>query len=114
MLLIWLGALLARGGYSRVAPTLPAVLLHALCCSVAVLDLREFFIRQPQLRPWQPYTAWAHWLAAGIGDGLSVFAYFNNDTGGHAPRDAVRLRDRVHVVVETARLPLAKNIRTGR
>jgi uncharacterized protein YecE (DUF72 family) len=23
-------------------------------------------------------------------DGLHVFAYFNNDTGGHAPRDAVR------------------------
>src|SRR5213079_2362590 len=31
---------------------------------VAVLDLRDFFVRQPALRPWQPYTAWAHWLAA--------------------------------------------------
>jgi uncharacterized protein YecE (DUF72 family) len=24
-----------------------------------------------------------------------VFAYFNNDAGGHAPRDAVRLRQRI-------------------
>jgi hypothetical protein len=28
---------------------------------------------------------------------MDVFAYFNNDTAGHAPRDAVRLRDRIHV-----------------
>jgi uncharacterized protein YecE (DUF72 family) len=40
---------------------------------------------------------WADWLAERIADGLDVFAYFNNDTGGHAPRDAVRLRDRIHV-----------------
>jgi uncharacterized protein YecE (DUF72 family) len=39
---------------------------------------------------------WAEWLAARTLDGLDVFAYFNNDTGGHAPRDAVRLRDRIH------------------
>lgn len=39
---------------------------------------------------------WADWLAARITDGLEVFAYFNNDVGGHAPRDAVRLRDRLH------------------
>jgi len=38
---------------------------------------------------------WADWLAARIVDGLDVFAYFNNDVGGHAPRDAVRLRDRI-------------------
>jgi uncharacterized protein YecE (DUF72 family) len=24
--------------------------------------------------------------------GREVFAYFNNDVGGHAPRDAVKLR----------------------
>jgi uncharacterized protein YecE (DUF72 family) len=40
--------------------------------------------------------SWADWLASRIADGLDVFAYFNNDTGGHAPRDAVRLRDRIH------------------
>jgi uncharacterized protein YecE (DUF72 family) len=43
---------------------------------------------------------WADWLAARAADGLDVFAYFNNDVGGHAPRDAVRLRERLH-----ARLP---------
>jgi uncharacterized protein YecE (DUF72 family) len=35
---------------------------------------------------------WAEWLAARAGEGKPVFAYFNNDTGGHAPRDAIRLR----------------------
>jgi len=39
--------------------------------------------------------AWADWLADRARDGLDVFAYFNNDTGGHAPRDAVRLRARL-------------------
>jgi uncharacterized protein YecE (DUF72 family) len=35
---------------------------------------------------------WADWLAAQLEEGLDVFAYFNNDVGGHAPRDAVTLR----------------------
>jgi uncharacterized protein YecE (DUF72 family) len=35
---------------------------------------------------------WAAWLAAQLRDGRPVYAYFNNDTGGHAPRDAIRLR----------------------
>jgi uncharacterized protein YecE (DUF72 family) len=38
------------------------------------------------LRPW------AEWLAAQQREGADVYAYFNNDIGGHAPRDAVRLR----------------------
>ena len=38
---------------------------------------------------------WADWLAACAEEGLDVYAYFNNDTGGHAPRDAVRLRELV-------------------
>jgi uncharacterized protein YecE (DUF72 family) len=38
---------------------------------------------------------WAEWLAECAAQGKKVFAYFNNDTGGHAPRDAVRLRDRI-------------------
>jgi uncharacterized protein YecE (DUF72 family) len=45
---------------------------------------------------------WADWLSARAADGLDVFAYFNNDTGGHAPRDAVRLRDRIHVRLDAA------------
>lgn len=36
--------------------------------------------------------AWAEWLAGRVREGSAVYAYFNNDTGGHAPRDAVRLR----------------------
>ena len=39
---------------------------------------------------------WADWLVERIAEGRDVFAYFNNDTGGHAPRDAIRLRDRIH------------------
>ena len=39
---------------------------------------------------------WADWLADASAGGSDVFAYFNNDSGGHAPRDAVRLRDRIH------------------
>jgi uncharacterized protein YecE (DUF72 family) len=39
--------------------------------------------------------AWADWLAERAAGGTDVYAYFNNDTGGHAPRDAVRLRSRI-------------------
>jgi uncharacterized protein YecE (DUF72 family) len=39
--------------------------------------------------------AWADWLSARWRDGCDVFAYFNNDVGGHAPRDAIRLRERM-------------------
>ena len=45
---------------------------------------------------------WAAWLSARIDEGLSVFAYFNNDVGGHAPRDAVRLRSRLSAGDRTA------------
>jgi uncharacterized protein YecE (DUF72 family) len=38
---------------------------------------------------------WAHWFAARLQAGQPVFAYFNNDIGGHAPRDAIRLRDKL-------------------
>jgi uncharacterized protein YecE (DUF72 family) len=38
---------------------------------------------------------WAAWLAGRAKAGLDVFAFFNNDTGGHAPRDAVRLRSSI-------------------
>jgi uncharacterized protein YecE (DUF72 family) len=39
--------------------------------------------------------SWGAWLASHAEKGMEVFAYFNNDTGGHAPRDAARLRDRI-------------------
>jgi uncharacterized protein YecE (DUF72 family) len=38
---------------------------------------------------------WAEWIRAEHGAGRDVFAYFNNDVGGHAPRDAMRLRELV-------------------
>jgi uncharacterized protein YecE (DUF72 family) len=39
--------------------------------------------------------AWSDWLAARVASGVDVYAYFNNDIGGHAPRDAIRLRQRL-------------------
>jgi uncharacterized protein YecE (DUF72 family) len=42
---------------------------------------------------------WAEWCAGVHRRGVPVYAYFNNDTGGHAPRDAVRLRERLHRLV---------------
>jgi len=38
---------------------------------------------------------WAEWLAPHIARGLGIYAYFNNDVGGHAPRDAIRLREAI-------------------
>lgn len=35
---------------------------------------------------------WAAWLRGVHDEGRDVFVYFNNDTGGHAPRDAIRIR----------------------
>jgi uncharacterized protein YecE (DUF72 family) len=34
---------------------------------------------------------WAEWLNARRAEGAPIYAYFNNDIGGHAPRDAARL-----------------------
>jgi uncharacterized protein YecE (DUF72 family) len=45
--------------------------------------------------PGQTLSAWARMLRAWADDGLRCFVYFNNDVGGHAPRDAVTLRDLV-------------------
>jgi uncharacterized protein YecE (DUF72 family) len=36
---------------------------------------------------------WATWLSARAAEGHPIYAYFNNDVGGHAPHDAVRLRN---------------------
>lgn len=38
---------------------------------------------------------WADWLSGELHSGRDVYAYFNNDLGGHAPRDAVRLREMI-------------------
>ncbi len=36
---------------------------------------------------------WATWLDAHLARSCDVYAYFNNDAGGHVPRNAVTLRD---------------------
>jgi uncharacterized protein YecE (DUF72 family) len=36
---------------------------------------------------------WAEWLNSQRAGGADIYAYFNNDVGGHAPRDAVTLRE---------------------
>jgi uncharacterized protein YecE (DUF72 family) len=38
---------------------------------------------------------WSNWLTRRAVSGLDLHAFFNNDAGGHAPRDAIRLRQRV-------------------
>jgi len=42
--------------------------------------------------PDETLDDWAGWLADRLRAGVDVYAYFNNDAHGHAPRDAVRLR----------------------
>jgi uncharacterized protein YecE (DUF72 family) len=37
-------------------------------------------------------SRWAEWLHQQRVTGADVFAYFNNDVGGHAPRNALTLR----------------------
>ncbi len=43
----------------------------------------------------QRLSGWADRMSGWAAEGLPVWAYFNNDIGGHAFRDAVRLRDMV-------------------
>ena len=42
--------------------------------------------------PDERLREWAQWLNAQRASGAPVYVYFNNDVGGHAPRDAIRLR----------------------
>ena len=42
--------------------------------------------------PRERLRGWADWLNAQRAAGSDVYAYFNNDVGGHAPRDAAALR----------------------
>jgi len=43
----------------------------------------------------QMLESWAEWLANCLREGLPVYAYFNNDARGYAPKDAVRLREKI-------------------
>lgn len=47
--------------------------------------------------PAATLDAWAKWLTDQARSGRRVFVYFNNDAGGHAPRDAAALRARCGV-----------------
>jgi uncharacterized protein YecE (DUF72 family) len=42
--------------------------------------------------PRDRLARWAEWLNKQRDEGIDVYAYFNNDIGGYAPRDAVTLR----------------------
>lgn len=42
--------------------------------------------------PEHRLEGWSDWLKEQQLAGAEVYAYFNNDIGGHAPRDAVTLR----------------------
>jgi uncharacterized protein YecE (DUF72 family) len=39
----------------------------------------------------QTLEGWAEWCVSHQRQGVPVYAYFNNDAGGHAPKDALRL-----------------------
>ncbi|MBI3804988.1 MAG: DUF72 domain-containing protein [Nitrospirae bacterium] len=43
--------------------------------------------------PKRHLQEWARWLAKEADAGRAIFAYFNNDAFGHAPRNAMELRD---------------------
>jgi uncharacterized protein YecE (DUF72 family) len=43
----------------------------------------------------QLLTAWADRMVGWAGEGRPIYAYFNNDVGGHAVKDAERLRELV-------------------
>lgn len=43
--------------------------------------------------PQETLEAWAAHARRWLGEGKDVYAYFDNDIGGGAPRDALRLRD---------------------
>ena len=43
--------------------------------------------------PDEQLSEWARWIRGCLAKQRDVFAYFNNDWGGHAPRDATRLRE---------------------
>jgi uncharacterized protein YecE (DUF72 family) len=45
--------------------------------------------------PSRALEGWANQLVGWAADGRPAWVYFNNDVGGHAPRDALRLREAV-------------------
>lgn len=62
--------------------------------------------------PDEAIHEWAHRLAAELDRGRDVYAYFNNDWGGHAPRDAVKLRDAIESRKIVRDLELSTDVKT--
>lgn len=52
---------------------------------------------------------WGRWCASRLDREVPVYAYFNNDRGGHAPHDAVRLRSFVTTARNLAALSESRN-----
>jgi uncharacterized protein YecE (DUF72 family) len=52
--------------------------------------------------PEERLLRWAEWLDEQRRTGADVYCYFNNDIGGHAPRDAVVLRGLLRTSLENA------------
>ena len=48
---------------------------------------------------------WAEWCVVSLSQGMSVYVYLDNDVGGHAPKDALRLRDLSRVEVNRRPVP---------
>ena len=56
---------------------------------------------------------WAVWLSDRLDQGCDVYAYFNNDVGGHAPRNALTLRRMLERPASPARATLKTRGRAG-
>lgn len=99
----WLGpelyALLARHGAALVLHDL--IPRHPLRLTGAWTYLRFHGVGYAGGYASRALTRWAARIAGWLRAGIDVHAYFNNDLGGHAPRDALALRERV----ERARRP---------
>src|SRR5436190_1130824 len=73
-------------GWRRLAP---AGFVYAVKASRYLTHMKK--LKEPR-EPLKLFFSRAAWLRDRLRSGIDVYAYFNNDVGGHAPRDAVRLR----------------------
>ena len=58
------------------------------------------------------WMKWAEWLPVCVRTDVPIYAYFNNDIGGHAPRDAALIADAARRPCHTQ--PLAHDRRSPR
>jgi len=90
------------------------ICLHDMAGSATGRDVTGPFVyvrfHGPSVRYGGSYTderlqRWAVWLNARLDDGCDVYAYFNNDVGGHAPRNALTLRRMLDAAVMASAPP---------